>query len=116
MRLQLFMLAAAVAGCAPEFDPTRVPADPGTFGQRVVTLMCKRLAYQADPSDVSGSTYRDACKGAPMPDTAPPTLLAIAANRDRLVAAIDYIVPPDVYDPLQAYLTSEPILALYDDE
>lgn len=116
MRLQLFMLAATVAGCAPPFDPTRVPADPGTFGQRVVTLMCKRLAYQADRSDVSGSTYRDACKGGPMPDDAPGTLLAIAANRDRLVTAIDHVVPADVYDPLQAYLTSEAILSLYDDD
>lgn len=105
-----------LVACAPPYDPTRVSADPGTFGERVVTLMCKRLAFQADPTDVSGATYRDACKGGLLPADAPPELVALAANRARLVTAIDHIVPEDVTGPLQAYLTSADVLALYDDD
>ncbi|NVB85089.1 MAG: hypothetical protein HOV81_42375 [Kofleriaceae bacterium] len=116
MRVRLLLGIAVFAGCAPAYDPTRVPADPGTFGERVVTLMCKRIAFQADPTDVSGSKYRDACKGGPLPDGAPPQLVALAANRARLVTAIDHIVPDDVTGPLQAYLTKPEILALYDDD
>jgi hypothetical protein len=107
----------AAGACAPAYDPTRTSADPGTFGHRVVTLMCKRLAYQAEPTDVSGDHYREACRGdVAMPDDAPPTLIALAANRARLEAAIDFAVPEDVYDPLQRYLTSPDVLALYDDD
>lgn len=113
----LFVGALASTACAPEYDPTRTGVDPGTFGHRVVTLMCKRLAFQADPTDVSGSKYREACRGeVAMPADAPPTLIALAANRDRLERAIDHVVPADVYDPLQAYLTSADVLALYDDD
>src|SRR5687768_10677732 len=108
--LRAFGLLALVA-CAPEYDPTRTSADPGTFGQRVVTLMCKRLAFQADPTDVSGDRYRHACRNGGMPADAPASLLALDANRARLIAAIDHVVPADVYDPLQAYLTSADILA-----
>src|SRR5690349_6002078 len=104
----------AFGACAPEYDPTRTGADPGTFGHRVVTLMCKRMAYAADPTDVSGDKYRAPCKGdEAMPDTAPPELIALAANRARLEKAIDFVVPEDVYDPLQAYLTSEAVLSIY---
>src|SRR5581483_8557183 len=85
----------AVTACAPPFDANRVSADPGTFGERVVTLMCKRLAFEADPTDVRGDTYRDACRGGDLPDGAPATVAAIHADRARLVAAIDAAVPAD---------------------
>ncbi|HEY4058119.1 MAG TPA: hypothetical protein VGM39_16005 [Kofleriaceae bacterium] len=109
-------VVGALAGCAPDFDDTRVSADPGTFGERVVTLMCKRLAYSADPTDVSGDTYRATCKGGDVPPDAPATIVAISAQRARLVAAIDSIVPADQLDALQAYLTSDAVLSLYDDD
>jgi hypothetical protein len=110
------VLASLIAACAPPYDPTRVEADPGTFGEHVVTLLCKRLAWQADPLDVSGDHYRDACRGGELPPDAPPTLVALASDRARLVAAIDTAVLPDATDALQAYLTSDAILALYDDD
>lgn len=103
-----------VAGCAPSFSTDRAPA-PGTFGERVVTLACKRLAYEADPTDVRGDRWRDTCAGGPAAPDAPATLVALVADRARLVSAIDAIVPPDQTDALQTYLTSDPVLALYDD-
>src|SRR5690349_20098457 len=115
MESRAVVLLALVA-CAPDYDPTRIGVDPGTFGQRVVTLMCKRLAFQADPTDVSGDRYREACRNGGMPDDAPASLRALDANRARLVRAIDHVVPDEATDPLQAYLTSPEILALYDDD
>ena len=110
-------LGAGAVACAPDYDPVRTGVDPGTFGHRVVTLMCKRLAYQAEPTDVRGDHYRDACRGeVAMPADAPPTLVALAANRARLETAIDFAVPESVYEPLQRYLTSADVLALYDDD
>ena len=50
---------ATIAACAPAYDPVRVAVDEGTLGRRIVTLMCKRLAFQADPTDVSGDRYRE---------------------------------------------------------
>jgi hypothetical protein len=102
------------AACAPSFSTERSPA-PGTFGERVVTLVCKRLAYEADPSDVRGDRWRDTCAGGPATPDAPATLAALVADRPRLVAAIDAIVPPDQTDALQTYLTSDAVLGLYDD-
>ena len=114
---ELALATLALGACAPEYDTTRTGIDPGTFGHRVVTLMCKRMAFQADPTDVSGDKYRDACRGdIPMPGDAPATLVSLAANRARLERAIDFVVPTDVYDPLQLYLTSPDVLAIYDDD
>src|SRR6478735_4741451 len=93
--------ASLIAACAPPFDPNRTEADPGSFGEHVVTLLCKRLAWQADPFDVSGDHLRDACRGGDLPDGAPPTVVALASDRARLVAAIDAAVPPDSTDALQ---------------
>jgi hypothetical protein len=80
-----------------------------------VTLACKRLAYEADPTDVRGDRWRDTCAGGAIAPDAPATLAALVADRARLVAAIDAIVPPDQTDALQTYLTSDAVLALYDD-
>ncbi len=103
------------AGCAPKFDPQRQDA-PGTFGERVVTLLCKRLAYAADRSDVRGDTYRETCDhGTPAPAGAPATVAAISIDRTRTAAAIDLVVPPDQTAALQRYLTSDGVLGMYDD-
>ncbi|HEY0192936.1 MAG TPA: hypothetical protein VGC42_17590 [Kofleriaceae bacterium] len=40
--LTLGGLALGGGGCAPDFDARR-PDDPHTFGERVVTRMCKRI-------------------------------------------------------------------------
>jgi hypothetical protein len=107
---------AILSACAAPFDTDRTSTEPdGTFGDHVVTLMCKRLAYEADPSDVSGNAYRDTCNGGSADPTAPPTVLALVGDRERLVAAIDAAVPPDQTGPLQAYMTSNAVLGLYDD-
>ena len=110
------IVATLVAACAPPFDPGRTESDPGTFGEHVVTLLCKRLAFQADPADVAGDHERAACQGGDLPADAPPPIVALEADRARTIAAIDAAVPPSTTDALQAYLTSDAVLALYDDD
>lgn len=105
-----------VAACAPAFDDTRTESDPGSFGEHVETLMCKRLAFTADPTDVSGDTYRATCMGGALPDNADPSIAALSADRARTIAAIDLAVPPTATDALNAYLTSDAVLSLYDDD
>jgi transposase len=88
MRVILGVLATGFLACAPDFDTTRT-ADQHSLGERVVTLMCKRIAYQAEPSDVRGDHFRDACsgEGAPTsaPRDAPPVLAALLDRRRQLV-------------------------------
>jgi hypothetical protein len=117
MRVILGFIAASTMACAPDFDGTRAE-DTHTFGERVVTLMCKRIAFEANPMDVSGATYRDACDGGDPPTAAdtPPTLVALFANRASLVKSIDTAVTADDTTDLQAFLTSDATLALYDDD
>jgi hypothetical protein len=107
---------ALVAGCAPAFDPDRTDSDPGTFGHHVVDLLCKRLAWEATPSDVSGALDRDTCHGGDLRADAPISLVALVGDRPRSVTAIDLAVPPATTDALQAYLTSDQVLSLYDDD
>jgi len=109
------LAAALCVSCAPDFDSTRQPA-PGTFGERVTTLMCKRLAFQADPTDVRGDTYRDACAGGPIDASAPGTLVALVDERPPLVKALDTGIPESFTSDLQAYLSSNAVLSLYDDD
>jgi hypothetical protein len=106
----------SAVGCAPDFDTTR-PTDTHTFGERVMTLMCKRIAFQADPTDVGGSHFHDACDGGdpPADPTTPAPLVALFANRAALVKSIDTAVPEASLDDLQSFLTSDKVLALYDD-
>src|SRR5437868_6025577 len=115
MRAFLGVTAAVVVACAPDFDGTRAP-DPHSFGERVVTLMCKRLAFQAEPSDVRGDHLRDACDGGALPGDAPATVVALLGNRAPLVAAINTAVPDGFTGDLQRFLTSDATLALYDDD
>jgi hypothetical protein len=122
MRVILGAIAAGLAGCAvglaacaPDLDTTRTP-DTHSFGERIVTLMCKRIAFQAEPSDVSGDHFRDACSGGAIPGDAPPALVALLASRASLVTAIDTAVPADFTGDLKTFLVDERTLAYYDDD
>jgi len=104
-----------LSACAPDLDTTRT-ADTHSFGERVVTLMCKRIAFQAEPSDVRGDHFRDACSGGAVPGDAPPALAALLDRRPQLVTAIDTAVPAAFTADLQAFLVDDRTLALYDDD
>jgi hypothetical protein len=117
MRVTLgaILVCACIAACAPDFDATRI-SDSSSLGERVVTLLCKRLAFQAEPADVRGDHFRDACAGGGIPADAPPTLVALLSKRPALVKAIDAAVPDAFTGELQAFLTSDATLALYDND
>ena len=115
MRVTLGAILVWVAACAPDFDATRT-SDSNSLGQRMVTLLCKRLAFQAEPTDVRGDHFRDACAGGDIPADAPPTLAALLTSRPALVKAIDTAAPDAFTGELQAFLTSDATLALYDDD
>jgi hypothetical protein len=114
MRVILGVLATGFVACTPDLDTTR-QADQHSLGQRVVTLMCKRIAYQAEPGDVRGDHFRDACNGGAAPGDAPPALAALLDRRPQLIAAIDTVAPESFTADLQAFLVSDGTLALYDD-
>src|SRR6185503_16195078 len=95
-------ISLGLLACAPDLDTTRAP-DAHTLGERIVTLMCKRIAFQAEPSDVRGDHFRDACSGGAVPADAPPALLALLDRRAQLVAAIDTGVPAGFTADLQAF-------------
>jgi len=113
-------LALVSAGCREPIDTNRTSVDTGSFGETVVTLVCKRIAYLEDladggTTDVSGKNYSDICRlGLAPPDDAPDTLKALLAERDNLIQAVDTIFPEDFLPMLQAYLTSNEFLATYD--
>lgn len=115
------VLVGLTAACVSELDTTREPVDTGTFGSKVVTLMCKRVAYLEDLHDgnavvdVRGDEYRDMCRlGLAPPDAAPDTLKALQAKRDGLIDAVDTTFPDGFLPDLQVFLTSNEFLALYD--
>ncbi|HVV81919.1 MAG TPA: hypothetical protein VHE35_02525 [Kofleriaceae bacterium] len=113
--------AAAGLACRPGFDDSRESVDTGTFGETVVTLVCKRIAYLDDladggTTDVRGDNVRDLCRaGGPAPDTASGSLQALEATRPELVASVDTIFPDADLASLQAFLTSNDFLAVTDD-
>lgn len=116
-------LVAFCWGCTSKLDTSRESSDVGTFGDTVVTLACKRIAYLEDLADgddkvdVRGDTYRDICRlGLAPPAEAPDTLKALQAKRDTLVGSIDATFPADFLTDLQTFLTSNDFLALYDDD
>jgi hypothetical protein len=115
--------ALVSGGCREPIDTTRTPADTGSFGQTVVTLMCQRIAYLDDlndgdgKTDVRGDLFRDVCRlGLAAPSDAPDTLKALLARYEDLVAAVDVIFPQEFLQTLQTYLTSTDFLAIYDDD
>lgn len=104
------LLGAAIGGgvtspgCAT-FDTTPPANTHGTLGEEIVQVFCERMAREADPSDVSGLRWKPVCEGreAPPPD-APPRLVALHANRARLVGALDRTLPEPMEDELGAFL------------
>jgi hypothetical protein len=115
MRGILGIIVVGGMACAPDFDATRAP-DSHSFGERVVTLLCKRIAFQAEPTDVRGDHYRDACNGGEAPADAPPALAALLGYRPSVVKALDAAVPADFTVDLQAFLVRDATLSLYDDD
>ena len=117
------VLAAAATGvaCHPEFDATRESVDDGTFGETVLTLVCKRVAYLDDladggTTDVRGDGARDMCRtGSMAPATASGQLKALQATRPELAAAVDTIFPDADLASLQAFLTANSFLSITDD-
>lgn len=110
------------AGCSSDFDTGRRPRGEQSFGATVVELACKRMAHLHDLADgdgrvdVSGSRYRAVCRGEEeAPANAPDHLRALLERRDTLRLAIDSAAPASDLPALQAWLTSEGFLALYDD-
>ena len=122
-----FALAAVAltGGCHAALED-RQPVDTGSFGDTVMTLVCKRIAYldsvaayQAGTSstiDVAGNTYRDMCRdGLAAPPDAPLDLAALEARRPDLTPAVDTIFPDTFLPNLQTFLTSNDFLTTYDD-
>ncbi len=113
--------ALVAAGCTNPLDTSRTSDDTGTFGTTVLTLVCKRYAYADDladggTTDVRGDAYRDVCRqGLAAPDGATPRMKALLVERERLITATDAIFPEGFLGDLQAYLTKNDFLALYDD-
>ncbi len=115
-------LAVLLAGCVSKLDTEREPADTGSFGTTVLTLMCKRVAYLEDLNDgdgvvdVRGDEYREVCRmGLAPPADAPAALKALQAKRPTLIDSVDTIFPDDFLPDLQTFLTSNDFLAMYDD-
>jgi hypothetical protein len=110
-----------VAGCSSDFDTGRRSRGQQSFGETAVELACKRMAHLHDRDDgdgrvdVSGDRYRATCRGeAAAPADAPDDLRALLARRGELAAALDSAAPASDLPALQAWLTSEGFLALYD--
>lgn len=111
-----------VPGCASELDTGRASADTDSFGTTVLTLVCKRMAYQdelaADSGrvDVRGDRYRAICRqGLAAPADAPAALKVLQRERPRLIEAIDGVWPEAFLSDLQSYATSPAFLSAYDD-
>jgi hypothetical protein len=63
------------------------------------------MAAEANPTDTTGARWKPVCEGrAPLPDDAPERLVALEANRDRLVDAIDRTLPEDISDELGNFM------------
>ena len=84
-------------------DTTREPAGEGTFGEKVVTLSCKRIAYlesreayergERATIDVAGDEYRALCRsGDAAPADAPAAVAALVdsprSDRRRIGCAV----------------------------
>jgi len=94
-----------VSACAHEFDTTRVAPARGTLGEEIYKVLCERIASEENPADTDGSESHAVCNGLAGPEAAlTPRLVALAENRDRLVAALDTVLPEDMEDDLQNFM------------
>jgi hypothetical protein len=91
-------------GCAT-FDTTPPAVTHGSLGEEIYQVFCERLAADADRTDVTGVRWKPVCEGrAEPPATAPARLIALHANRARLVQALDRTMPEDTTDELGRFL------------
>ncbi|HJL20156.1 MAG TPA: hypothetical protein RMH99_31105 [Sandaracinaceae bacterium LLY-WYZ-13_1] len=91
-------------GCA-EFDTTPPAVEQGTLGEEIVQVFCERIAREANPDDVSGARWKPVCEGREAPPAdAPPRLVALMANRERLAEALDRTLPAEMSDDLGLFL------------
>ncbi len=108
-----FLLIVSSSGACSHFDATRRPAPRGTLGEEIVRVFCERMAREAHPEDVSGEAWKPVCRAeVPPPDDAPPRLVTLMENRDRLAGALDQVLPEDLHDDLSTFLWR--LLPLYD--
>ncbi len=91
-------------GCA-EFDTTQPTGAELTLGEEVYEVFCERIAAEANPSDVNGIRWKPVCEGrAAPPADAPARLVALDANRARLVDALDRTLPDAIHDERGTFL------------
>ncbi len=87
---RVFGVACAFVSCAEEFDTSRRPHREASVGDHVYEVLCKRLAVQENPHDVSGRSTRALCQGTGAPDPSTSVRLrTLHNNRARLVQALD---------------------------
>jgi len=55
------LAAAGAAGCSSDFDTTRTVPTRGTLGHELYIAVCDRVAAQALPEDVTGSSWHAVC-------------------------------------------------------
>ncbi len=91
-------------GCA-EFDTTPAASNQATLGEEIYQVFCERIAREANPTDVNGIRWKPVCEGrADPPADAPARLVALNANRARLVDALDRTLPDGIHDELGRFL------------
>jgi hypothetical protein len=122
-RLAGLCVLALAAACQEKLDTTRVGVDTGTFGETVYTLACKRLTYLDDKADgdgvvdVAGDKYREFCRsGGAAPAGTSVRVQALASFRDELVAGVDTAFPSGDLEGIQAYVTQNEFLAVYEEK
>jgi hypothetical protein len=122
MPARVLVLAIALAtACGDPLDTTRQTVDPASFGAIAYTLACKRLAWSEDRADggtidVTGGKYRDFCRRGTSPPPDPyPSVSALHGERAELIAALDEGFPEEDLPDLQALLSSNAFLTIYDD-
>jgi hypothetical protein len=131
--------AVALAGCTPDLPPAPPRDSAQSFGEKFFTISCQRVAYtsslatrdraltarEEDPTilvpsvDVSGSSYRLACRYGPeyLPPEATfraPKVATLVEHYRPLVDAVNLIFPGDELSDLQDYMVR--ILPLTDDD
>jgi hypothetical protein len=102
----LATVAALQLGCEPDaFDPTRDAVAQETLGQEAYEVFCQRLAFDEDPTDVSGRRWIPFCEGrSGLPDGASRRMAAFWQHTAPLRQALDTIFPDALRDPLVGLL------------
>lgn len=107
------VMALAPAGCYERIDTIRIVPERQSLGAEIYEVVCQRLASEEFPADVSGETTVALCEGREGPRTdTPPRLAALALDRDRLVDALDRVLPEAIHDDLQDFMVR--LLPFYD--